>query len=86
MPLERKVKSALNDNRLPILGAQVLFGFQFNGVTAAELLEALLELGFTVPAGGSTYLGRGSDGEARSRSQFGRASRTVMAGDRLGNK
>jgi hypothetical protein len=31
-PLERKVKSALNDNRLLILGAQVLFGFQFNGV------------------------------------------------------
>jgi hypothetical protein len=26
------VSSALNDNRLPILGAQVLFGFQFNGV------------------------------------------------------
>jgi len=25
-------------------------------VRAAELLEALLELGFTVPAGGSTYL------------------------------
>jgi hypothetical protein len=55
MPLERKVKSALNDNRLPI-GAKVLFGFQSNGVAAAELLEALLKLGFTVPAGGSTYL------------------------------
>ncbi len=32
MTLERKLKSALNDNRLLILGAQVLFGFQFNGI------------------------------------------------------
>lgn len=32
MPLERKLKSAINDNRLLILGAQVLFGFQFDGM------------------------------------------------------
>jgi hypothetical protein len=32
MKLEQKLKTALNDNRLLILGAQVLFGFQFNGI------------------------------------------------------
>ena len=31
MTLEQKIKDALNENRLLILGAQVLFGFQFNG-------------------------------------------------------
>jgi hypothetical protein len=32
MSLSRKVKTALDENRLIILGAQVLFGFQFQGV------------------------------------------------------
>lgn len=40
MALERKIKVALNDNRLLILGAQVLFGFQFNG-TFQELFAGL---------------------------------------------
>lgn len=31
MDLPKKLKLALNDNRLLILGTQVLFGFQFNG-------------------------------------------------------
>ncbi len=31
MKLEQKLKTALNENRLLILGTQVLFGFQFNG-------------------------------------------------------
>jgi hypothetical protein len=40
MSLGRKVKIALDENRLLILGAQVLFGFQFQSVfqdTFAEL-------------------------------------------------
>jgi Family of unknown function (DUF6328) len=32
MSLSRKIKTALDENRLLILGAQVLFGFQFQGV------------------------------------------------------
>jgi hypothetical protein len=32
MKLERQLKIALDESRLLILGAQVLFGFQFNGV------------------------------------------------------
>jgi Family of unknown function (DUF6328) len=32
MKLEQKLKTALNENRLLILGTQVLFGFQFNGI------------------------------------------------------
>jgi hypothetical protein len=32
MQLERQLKIALDESRLVILGAQVLFGFQFNGV------------------------------------------------------
>src|SRR5579871_736855 len=32
MELERKLKTALNESRLLILGAPVLFGFQFHGV------------------------------------------------------
>src|SRR3954471_24604876 len=31
MSLQRKIKVALDETRLLILGAQVLFGFQFNG-------------------------------------------------------
>src|SRR5919206_174923 len=40
MSLERKLKTALDETRLLILGAQVLFGFQFNGVFQ-ELFENL---------------------------------------------
>src|ERR1044071_2200220 len=32
MKLERQLKVALDESRLLILGTQVLFGFQFNGV------------------------------------------------------
>jgi hypothetical protein len=32
MSLAKKVKTALDETRLLILGAQVLFGFQLNGV------------------------------------------------------
>jgi Family of unknown function (DUF6328) len=40
MSLERKLKIALDETRLLILGAQVLFGFQFNGAFQ-ELFEQL---------------------------------------------
>jgi hypothetical protein len=40
MSLERKLKTALDETRLLILGAQVLFGFQFNG-PFQELFEQL---------------------------------------------
>ena len=43
MKLEQQLKSALNDNRLLILGAQVLFGFQFN-VTFQEMFDSLAAL------------------------------------------
>ncbi len=42
MKLEHKLKAALDENRLFILGAQVLFGFQFSGV----FQEAFAELPF----------------------------------------
>ena len=42
MKLEEKLTIALNENRLVILGAQVLFGFQFNGV----FQDAFAELSF----------------------------------------
>jgi hypothetical protein len=32
MRLSKKVKTALDETRLLILGAQVLFGFQFKGI------------------------------------------------------
>jgi hypothetical protein len=40
MRLSRKIKMALGESRLLILGAQVLFGFQFNGVFQ-DLFETL---------------------------------------------
>ena len=40
MSLERQLKIALDESRLLILGAQVLFGFQFNGIFQ-ELFEEL---------------------------------------------
>jgi hypothetical protein len=39
MQLERQLKIALDESRLLILGAQVLFGFQFNGVFQDQFKE-----------------------------------------------
>jgi hypothetical protein len=39
MQLERQLKIALDESRLLILGAQVLFGFQFNGVFQEQFKE-----------------------------------------------
>ena len=39
MDLQRKLKVALNENRLLMLGTQVLFGFQFNGVFQELFVE-----------------------------------------------
>jgi hypothetical protein len=39
MDLQKKLKLALNDNRLLILGVQVLFGFQFNGIFQELFVE-----------------------------------------------
>ena len=43
MDLQKKLKLALNENRLLILGTQVLFGFQFNGIFE----ELFVELPYT---------------------------------------
>jgi hypothetical protein len=37
--LERKLKTALDESRLLILGAQVLFGFQFQSVFQDRFVE-----------------------------------------------
>jgi hypothetical protein len=55
MALERKLKSALNDNRLLILGAQVLFGFQFNG-TFQDLFAGLPPLSRALACSGMMLL------------------------------
>ncbi len=55
MTLERKLKSALNDNRLLILGAQVLFGFQFNGIFQ-DMFQQLPALSRTMFCSGLTLL------------------------------
>jgi hypothetical protein len=39
MDLQKKLKLAFNDNRLLILGTQVLFGFQFNGIFQELFVE-----------------------------------------------
>src|ERR1700704_1838184 len=39
MQLERQLKIALDESRLLILGAEVLFGFQFNGVFQEQFEE-----------------------------------------------
>lgn len=39
MDLQKKLKAALNDNRLLILDTQVLFGFQFNGIFQELFVE-----------------------------------------------
>jgi len=62
MNLQKKLKLALDENRLLILGTQVLFGFQFNGVFqdlfvelpyASRLLEAA---GLTLLMGSIAFL------------------------------
>jgi Family of unknown function (DUF6328) len=39
MDVQKKLKLALNENRLLILGTQVLFGFQFNGIFQELFVE-----------------------------------------------
>ncbi len=55
MAFERKFKLAINDNRLVILGAQVLFGFQFNGVFQ-EMFRELPALSRGLACSGLTLL------------------------------
>ncbi len=55
MKLEQKLKVALNDNRLLILGTQVLFGFQFNGIFQ-EQFEYLPLLARALECSGLTLL------------------------------
>jgi Family of unknown function (DUF6328) len=55
MTLERKLKIALDESRLLILGAQVLFGFQFNGIFQ-ELFDELPWLSRAFAAAGLTLL------------------------------
>jgi uncharacterized membrane protein len=55
MTLERKLKSAINDNRLLMLGAQVLFGFQFDGIFQ-ELFDTLPYLSRVLVCCGLTLL------------------------------
>ena len=44
MSLQRKLKNALDETRLLILGAQVLFGFQFNGMFQEAFADLHLPL------------------------------------------
>lgn len=55
MKLEQQLKTALNDNRLLILGAQVLFGFQFNAVFQ-ELFDSLTLLARVLASAGLMLL------------------------------
>ena len=55
MALARKLKIALDESRLLILGAQVLFGFQFNGIFQ-ELFDELPRLSRALAAAGLTLL------------------------------
>jgi hypothetical protein len=55
MSLERKIKSALNDNRLLILGTQVLFGFQFDGIFQ-DMFQELPDLSRMLACGGLSLL------------------------------
>ena len=55
MTLERKLKIALDKSRLLILGAQVLFGFQFNGIFQ-ELFDELPLLSRALAVCGLTLL------------------------------
>ncbi len=51
MSLQRKLKNALDETRLLILGAQVLFGFQFNGMFQEVFDDLHLPLRLIVCAG-----------------------------------
>ena len=51
MSLQRKLKNALDETRLLILGAQVLFGFQFNGMFQEAFADLHLPLRLTACAG-----------------------------------
>jgi uncharacterized membrane protein (DUF4010 family) len=55
MKLDEKIKTALNENRLLILGTQVLFGFQFNGIFQ-EQFEQLTPLARALECSGLTLL------------------------------
>ena len=55
MKLERQLKMALDESRLLMLGAQVLFGFQFNGIFQ-ELFVELPRLAQQLAGGGLTLL------------------------------
>jgi hypothetical protein len=55
MKLDAKIKTALNENRLLILGTQVLFGFQFNGIFQ-EKFEQLPPLARALECSGLTLL------------------------------
>ena len=55
MTLERKLKIALDESRLLILGAQVLFGFPFNGIFQ-DLFDELPRLSRALAAAGLTLL------------------------------
>jgi hypothetical protein len=55
MKLDAKIKTALNENRLLILGTQVLFGFQFNGIFQ-EKFEQLPPLARVLECSGLTLL------------------------------
>jgi Family of unknown function (DUF6328) len=55
MKLDEKIKTSLNENRLLILGAQVLFGFQFNGIFQ-EKFEQLSPLARAMECSGLTLL------------------------------
>lgn len=55
MKLEAKLKTALDENRLLILGTQVLFGFQFNGIFQ-EQFEHLPLLARALQCSGLTLL------------------------------
>jgi hypothetical protein len=55
MKLERQLKLALDESRLLILGAQVLFGFQFNGIFQQQF-ESLPFLSRVLVSAGLTLL------------------------------
>jgi Family of unknown function (DUF6328) len=55
MKLDQKLKTALNENRLLILGTQVLFGFQFNGIFQ-EQFQQLTPLARALESSGLTLL------------------------------
>jgi hypothetical protein len=55
MKLDDKIKTALNENRLLLLGTQVLFGFQFNGIFQDQF-EQLAPLARALECSGLTLL------------------------------